>query len=64
MSDSPRRYGALVGIAFGVALYHANFFGFTAIFPWFASHRTVDTLLVHAIFGLLIVKSYRLLRRR
>jgi hypothetical protein len=64
VSDSPRRYGAMIGIAFGVALYHANFFGFTAIFPWFASHRTIDTLLVHAIFGLLIVKSYGLFRRR
>jgi hypothetical protein len=64
VSDAPRRNRALMGIAFGVALYHANFFGFTAIFPWFASLRTIDTLVVHAIFGLLIVKSYGLFRRR
>jgi hypothetical protein len=63
-SDAPRRYGALIGIAFGVAVYLANFFGFTAIFPWFASHRTIDTLVVYAIFGLLIAKSYSLFRRR
>lgn len=64
VSDSPRRYGAVIGIAFGVALYHANFYGFTAIFPWFASHRTIDTLGVHAVFGLLVAKSYWLFRRR
>jgi hypothetical protein len=64
VSDSPRRYGALIGIAFGVALYHANFFGFTAIFPWFASLRTIDTLVVHAVFGLLIAKSYWFFRHR
>jgi hypothetical protein len=64
VSDAPRRFSALAGIAFGVTLYLANFFGFTAIFPWFASYRTIDTLLAHAIFGLLIVKSYRLFRRR
>ena len=64
VSDAPRRYGLLAGIAFGVALYQANFFGFTAIFPWFASHRTIDTFLVHAIFGVLIVKSYGFFRRR
>lgn len=63
-NEAPRRYGALIGIAFGVALYHANFFGFTAIFPWFASYRTIDTFLVHAMFGLLIVKSYRLFSLR
>jgi cbb3-type cytochrome oxidase subunit 3 len=62
LSDSPRRYGALMGIASGIALYHANFYGFTAIFPWFASHRTIDTLVVHAFFGLLIVKTYWLFR--
>jgi hypothetical protein len=64
MSDSPRRNSALIGLAFGVALYHANFYGFTALFPWFASHRTVDTLLVHAVFGLLIARTYWLFRRR
>jgi hypothetical protein len=64
MSDSPRRYSALIGVAFGVALYHVNFYGFTAIFPWFASLRTVDTLIVHAFFGLLIAKACWLFRRR
>jgi hypothetical protein len=62
VSDSPRRYSALMGIAFGIGLYHANFYGFTAIFPWFASHRTVDTLLVHALFGVVVAKAYWLFR--
>jgi hypothetical protein len=62
VSDSPRRHSALVGLAFGIALYHANFYGFTAIFPWFASHRTIDMLVVHAFFGLLVAKTYWLFR--
>jgi hypothetical protein len=64
MSDSPRRYSALIGIAFGVALYHVNFYGFTFLFPWFKSLRTVDMLIVHAFFGLLIAKANWLFRRR
>src|SRR5207244_1932016 len=42
VADTPRRYATVMGIAFGVALYYANFYGFTAIFPWFAPHRTLD----------------------
>jgi hypothetical protein len=64
MSNAPRRHSAPLGIAFGVALYFVNFYGFTALFPWFASHRTIDTLVVHALFGLLIAKTYWLFRGR
>jgi hypothetical protein len=62
LSDAPRRYSAVMGAAFGVALYHANFYGFTALFPWFASLRTIDTLVVHAFFGLVAAKTYWLFR--
>jgi hypothetical protein len=64
MADSPRSHSALLGVAFGVALYFVNYYGFTALFPWFASHRTIDTLIVHAFFGLLIARMYWLFRRR
>lgn len=58
LTDSPRRYASLAGAAFGVALYFANFHGFTAIFPWFAAYRTVDTVVAHALFGLLLARGY------
>jgi hypothetical protein len=58
LTDSPRRYASIIGIAFGIALYSANFHGFTALFPWFAEYRTVDTVLAHALFGLLLARAY------
>ena len=58
LTDSPRRYASMIGIAFGIALYCANFHGFTSIFPWFGEYRTVDTVLAHALFGLLLARAY------
>jgi hypothetical protein len=58
LTDSPRRHASLLGIAFGIALYCANFLGFTALFPWFAAYRTVDTVVAHAFFGLLLARAY------
>ena len=47
-----------IGLGFGVALYFTNLYGFTHLFGWFAELRTVDTLLVHALFGLLLARAY------
>ena len=58
LTESPRRFASLIGIAFGIALYCANFHGFTAIFPWFAEYRTIDTVVAHALFGLLLARGY------
>ncbi|HUQ27285.1 MAG TPA: hypothetical protein VM051_01750 [Usitatibacter sp.] len=58
LTETPRRHAAVVGIAFGLALYAANFHGFTAIFPWFAANRTIDTLIAHALYGLLLARAY------
>lgn len=58
LTDSPRRHAGVIGIAFGLALYCANFYGFTAIFPWFIAHRTIDTLIAHALFGFLLARGY------
>jgi hypothetical protein len=58
LTEAPRRHAGLLGIAFGVALYFANFHGFTAIFPWFAEYRTVDTFVAHALYGLLLARGY------
>ena len=58
LTDSPRRHASVVGIAFGLALYSANFYGFTALFPWFAADRTIDTLVAHALYGFLLARAY------
>jgi hypothetical protein len=58
VADAPRRHAGLIGIAFGVALYYANFHGFTALFPWFVPLRTPDTLIVHALFGFIVAQGY------
>ena len=63
VADTPRRYATVMGLAFGLALYYANFYGFTLLFPWFAPHRTFDTLIVHAIFGAIVARSYWTFRR-
>jgi hypothetical protein len=40
-----------VGIGFGITLYIVNFYGFTALFPWFAMGRNVITIAAHVVFG-------------
>ena len=58
LTDSPRRHATILGIAFGFALYSANFHAFTAIFPWFAEYRTIDTVIATTLFGLLLARAY------
>lgn len=58
LTDSPRRHASILGVAFGLALYSANFHGFTALFPWFTEYRTIDNVLAHAVFGLLLARAY------
>jgi len=58
VAELPRAYSGLVGALFGIALYYANFYGFATLFPWFISHRTVDTLVVHAVFGAIVARGY------
>ncbi len=51
---------ALVGGAvFGLVLYLINFYGFTAVFPWFAMARGPITIITHIIFGLVAAWAYR-----
>jgi hypothetical protein len=58
-----RRHACTVGLAFGIALYVVNLHGFTALFPWFAELRTPDTLVAHALFGLVAAGTYSALSR-
>jgi uncharacterized membrane protein YagU involved in acid resistance len=58
--------GAAVGIgaAYGLALYLVNFYGFTAIFPWFAMARNWVSITAHIIFGAVAAWAYVMIRER
>lgn len=49
-------HGALLalGALFGLVVYLVNFYGLTAIFPWFAMARGWITILAHIIFGVVL----------
>lgn len=49
----------LLGAVFGLALYFINFYGFTAIFPWFAMARNWVSIFSHVMFGAVAVYSFK-----
>jgi len=49
------------GVVFGLLIYAINFYGMTAIFPWFAMARNWISVLAHAVFGLVL--AYALMPR-
>jgi len=49
----------LAGSAFGLVLYAINMYGFTAVFPWFASSRDWITAVAHVVFGVALAGAYR-----
>ncbi|MCA1660719.1 MAG: hypothetical protein LC648_00555 [Novosphingobium sp.] len=40
-----------LGTVFGLVVYAVNFYGFTALFPWFEMARNWITIVSHAVFG-------------
>lgn len=48
-----------VGAVFGIVLYFVNFYGFTALFPWFAMARNWVSIFAHAVFGLVAAWAYK-----
>lgn len=52
------------GAVFGLGVYAVNFYGFTAIFPWFAMARNAVTIISHLIFGLALAGSLKALQNR
>lgn len=48
-----------VGAAFGLGLYLINFYGMTAIFPWFAMARNWVSIFAHVMFGLIAAWWYK-----
>jgi hypothetical protein len=55
---------AIAGAVFGLILYAVNFYGFTAMFPWFAMARNEISIFAHAVYGLVLGYSYRKLAPR
>lgn len=51
--------GAAVGVLFGIVLYVVNFYGLTALFPWFVEARNLITFIAHCAFGGLAGYAYR-----
>ncbi len=49
----------LLGGVFGLITYGVNFYGFTALFPWFEMARTWITVASHIIFGAVLGGVYR-----
>lgn len=41
-----------LGATCGLAIYLINFYGFTALFPWFAMARNWISILAHLVFGI------------
>jgi hypothetical protein len=56
--------GALIGIGvvYGIVVYLVNFYGMTAIYPWFAMARNAITFSSHIVFGAVLGWSYGALR--
>ena len=52
------------GGVFGLVLYLVNFYGFTAVFPWFAMARGGLSIFVHITFGVVAALAYKGLQRR
>lgn len=62
-----KRFGwvmaVVVGAIVGLALYAINFYGMTAIFPWFAMARNMISIVSHIAFGMVLGLSYKALTK-
>lgn len=47
------------GALFGAVVYFVNFYGMTALFPWFAMARNLNSLIAHLVFGAVLALAYR-----
>lgn len=49
----------MVGAIFGLVLYFVNFYGFTALFPWFAMARNWISIFSHIMFGAIAAYAFK-----
>ena len=48
----------IVGAVFGLVLYFVNFYGMTAVFPWFEMARNWVSIFAHIVFGVAAAWAY------
>lgn len=53
----------VLGAVFGLLVYAINFYGFTALFPWFENARNWITIASHLVFGAVAGGTYVSLAR-
>ena len=53
----------IIGLVFGLILYLVNFYGFTAVFPWFAMARNWISIFSHLMFGVIAALVYKWLQK-
>ncbi len=53
----------VIGGVFGLLLYLINFYGFTAVFPWFAMARNGISIFAHIVFGVAAAWIYKAMAR-
>ena len=53
------KISVLVGAIIGLIIYFINFYGFTAVFPWFAMGRTWVSIFSHLMFGIVAAFSFK-----
>ena len=54
----------LAGAVFGLVVYLINFYGLTAVFPWFEMARNWVSIFAHMMFGAVAALSYKWLQNR
>ncbi len=64
IAGRPSGAALTIGAVFGLLLYAVNFYGFTALFPWFAMARSWVTIFTHLAFGLTVAAAYRSMSHR
>jgi len=53
-----------IGAAFGLVVYLVNFYGMTAVFPWFAMARGWVGIFAHVMYGAVLGLVYASIARR
>lgn len=49
----------LIGAVIGLAFYFINFYGFTALFPWFSNARNWVQIVIHILFGVAVAWPFK-----
>lgn len=64
VKDRAQGMALAIGAVFGLVVYLVNFYGMTAVFPWFAMARNWISIFAHVVFGVVAAWSYLALASR